>query len=557
MEVESAVIAADRVNPVLLVPSNLLPREFTMSATLGTCMPCLYSRLFNRGLTLSLKARRPSALARLPRFYSSEITSVSELVGSDDQRLNPPPEEYGRSIFTDKCTLKLEAGSGGHGCVSFLREKFIPEGPPNGGDGGSGGNIYIQAVGGETSLHKLARRGMVRAGKGNNGKGKSRGGQRGEDVLLQVPVGTVIREVSRHDPVEVEERDADSHEAGDIEERGQGDMVWKKDKWLLAPSSMPADYTNTPFPALPRPRRSNLAAMQPHSPINLDLDKPMEQPMLLAAGAVGGLGNARFVTKSIMRPKFATKGDRGMKLELELELKLWADLGFVGFPNAGKSTLLRSLSRSQARIGSWAFTTLQPNVGTVVLDNNEGRPEHEVFESDGTRRTRFTIADIPGLVADAHLDRGLGLDFLRHVERARVLAFIVDLSAGDAIETLTTLKNELKEYEKLKEGALKELSEQRMVDWSAFGSSSIGTGPSPSSNELPPLAMSPISSKPWFIVANKADIHGTQENYARLRRHAASEFSVPTIPVSAVRGEGVNRIAKQTIAFLLSAKSSP
>jgi GTPase len=524
----------------------------------GTLMPFLYPCLLKHSISHSRVSILGTKILKAGRTVSTQSGSelASEDSGQYTSHLNPSAEDYGRSIFTDKCTLKVEAGSGGNGCVSFLREKFIEEGPPNGGDGGSGGNIYIQAVKGEKSLHKLARRGIIRAGRGKNGMGKSRGGQRGEDILLEVPVGTVVREISRIDPVAIEEEEAELAAGRAPEETEFAQNVWKRNKWLLAPSGMPADYTHTAFPALPRPRRSNLAPLQPPAPINLDLSKPMEKPILLAAGAVGGLGNARFVTKSIVRPKFATKGDYGMKLELELELKIWADLGFVGMPNAGKSTLLRALSRSRARVGNWAFTTLQPNVGTVVLDNNEGRPQYEVFEPDGSRRTHFTIADIPGLVPDAHLDRGLGLDFLRHIERARVLAFVVDLSQGDAVQTLKVLQNELKEYERLKEIELNEGTEQRLVNWQSYAAVPPQDGGlTPSFQPLPAIQTTPISSKPWFVIANKADMEGTQKNYIKLKEYV-QESGALSIPVSAIRGEGVERIAKQTISLLSNINST-
>ena len=471
-------------------------------------------------------------------------------------RLNPPPEDYSRSIFADKCNLLVEAGSGGHGCVSFLREKFIPGGPPNGGDGGTGGNIYIQAVEGETSLHTLARRRVIRAGRGKNGQGKSKGGRRGEDIVLQVPIGTVVREMSRFDPVAIEEQEADRNvKQSQGESDAEGSMVWTKNKWLLAPSAMPSEFSSTSFPALPRPRRSNLAPMQPPEPINIDLSKPMAQPMLLAAGAVGGLGNPRFATKTITRPRFATKGDCGMKLELALELKLLADLGFVGFPNAGKSTLLRALSGSKARVGSWAFTTLQPSIGTVVLDNHEGRPILEAFNTDGSRRTDFTIADIPGLVPDAHLDRGLGLSFLRHVERARVLAFVVDLAHGDPVETLRALKRELREFERLKEVELIASADRRSTpDQAERIPDTLSNRNDPSS--LSQLSVTPISSKPWFVVANKADLEGTRNKFLSLKEFVDGEWGATTIPVSAIHAEGTNKIPELTTALLGGHRSS-
>ena len=555
--------------------------SFRMPRPAGTLMPFLYPCFYETTLGASTR-RLPSAYLSRRLLLTTTATSEPELEPKPedelDTRLNPSPDDYGRSIFADKCNLILFAGSGGNGCVSFLREKFIAEGPANGGDGGSGGNIFIQAIESEKSLHKLARQGVLRAGKGKHGQGKGKGGQRGEDVLIQVPVGTVLRETSRYDPVQVEGEGHDTKEEQTPSEGSGGQqMVWTKDKWLLAPSSMPSDFTTAQFPALPRPRRSNLAAMQPPSPIFLDLSKPMAEPIVLAAGALGGLGNPHFVTRSIPRPKFATKGDGGMRLELELELKLLADLGFVGMPNAGKSTLLRSLSRSRARVGDWAFTTLQPNIGTVVLDNNEGRAKVQAFDANGKRRTQFSIADIPGLVPDAHLDRGLGLDFLRHVERAKVLAFIIDLSHKNPIEILKTLWRELDEFEKLKDFELNRGSEQRIVSWRAFGSAVSSENPDtgtvigqdePSTlyrsrqQSLPLLEGTPISSKPWFVVANKADLDNTMDKFSKLQEYLEDipddlpgrknrwKGRPAVIPVSAIRGEGVEQIVKQAALLL-------
>lgn len=502
--------------------------------------------------------------------------------------LNPQPPDYSSAPFTDTCTLTLHAGAGGHGCISFLREKYIANGPANGGDGGTGGNVYIQAVQGETSLHKLARRPILKAARGRNGEGSMKGGKRGEDLLVTVPVGTVVREIGRRDPLVEEEagrksfgKDWDEDEPEDEEALKQR-QKWRRDKWLIYPGALPKSFSWAEFPALPRPRRSNLAASQPPAPIYLDLSKPTPSPVLLAAGAMGGLGNPHFVTKSLPRPKFATKGESSLSLQLQLELKLLADVGLVGLPNAGKSTLLRALTRSRTRIGDWAFTTLAPNIGTVVLDSHTGRAAMQ----SKTRRENFTIADIPGLIEDAHLDRGLGLGFLRHIERAGILAFVIDLSAGDAVEALKALWKEVGEYEKLREHEVNAETERvigdedGMVKFEPFASSiSPGFDPEPtqdgetgavfnldSGRILPPLSLPPISSKPWFVVATKADLPETQENFVALQQYLAQvqagaeehpsskknawRRQVHAVPVSAMRKEGVDRITEVILGLM-------
>jgi GTP-binding protein len=512
---------------------------------------------------------------------SGAATSTSTSHKLDEEQaahLNPPPDEYSLTPFTDRCTITLHAGSGGHGCVSFLREKYVPNGPPNGGDGGVGGNIYIQALRGETSLHKIARRRELKAGRGRNGQGSSKGGQRGEDILLQVPVGTVVREIARHDPVTVEEQlfwDELQAKRALSKENENDDTIpgaKRREKWLLFPSSDPSTLYTSRLPALPRPRRSNLVAMAPGAPIRLDLDEHMEHPILLAAGAMGGLGNPHFTNnEGYSRPKFATRGDEGMKLIVHMELKLLADVGLVGLPNAGKSTLLRALSNSRARVGNWAFTTLQPNIGTVVLDDFKGRSKLQKLGRK-SERTRFTIADIPGLIEDAHLDKGLGLGFLRHVERAAALAFVVDLSAGDAVAALKALWKEVGEFELLKGRELSEET-QKVVDWEpltlakprAVETDEFGElieAP----NQLPPLVLPPISAKPWIVVATKADLPDTHDNFLALQAYLKDvaqgvvehpsgskngwKNRLDAVPISAIRAEGVGNLPEFILDLL-------
>ncbi|OAA56682.1 methyltransferase [Niveomyces insectorum RCEF 264] len=449
-----------------------------------------------------------------PPSHGRNISGATKVpVDYPESRLNPAPDDYATASFADKATLTIHAGSGGHGCISFLRDLFLPEGPPNGGDGGHGGNVYIQAVPGETSLHKLARRRVVRAGRGKHGQGSARNGQRGDDLVLSVPVGTVVTE-----------------------------------------------------------------------------------PLLLAAGGVGGLGNPHFVSRATPRPVVATKGDGAVSLTVQLELRLLADVGLVGLPNAGKSTLLRAISNSRARVGSWAFTTLQPNIGTVVLDNNRGRPVVALKSSSSSSRseteaaddgpvvpprTRFTVADIPGLIAGAHLDKGLGIEFLRHVERAGVLAFVVDLGAGDAVAALQALWTEVGLYARQRAEDEEQRTRETRIEWddgvapplpltrlspsqdswslTTADEYRAGTNPAPS----PELA---IAGKPWFAVATKGDLPGAEANFARLKEYldrigrgveahpsgvaGGWTENLAAIPISAIHGHGVEHVIHWTVGLL-------
>lgn len=537
-----------------------------------------YTPVLLRGSLHATVTRRWQSSRAASTQPDSTPTTAEE--PADLSHLNPSPEDYSRFIFQDKCSVPIYAGAGGHGCVSYLREKYVEEGPPNGGDGGSGGGIYIQAVEGLTSLHKLARRGIIRASRGKNGQGKSKGGKRGDDIVIQVPVGTVVREVDRHDPVaeELARMRQRREEPADDEEMDFTPI--RHDRWVLHPGANPADFLMVKFPRL-KPRRQGIAAMEPKAPIYLDLSRPMDTPMLLAAGGAGGLGNPHFATRTMGRPKFGSRGEGGMRLELDFELKLLADVGLVGKPNAGKSTLLRSLTNSRTRIGNWEFTTLSPHIGTVIVDDHKGRP---MVESKGkTHRTHFTIADIPGLVEDAHIDRGLGLGFLRHIDRAGILAFVIDLSVGDPVQELQKLWHELGEYERMRDAKPEQNApgqeNKGVIDWNSSSSGlpeldDLRDDPEEEMSQplnrnvgsLPYLPMPPIHTKPWFVVANKADLEHTQAQYRALQEYLSTvangsvehpsghadgwKEKVCAVPISAIRGEGVSHIPRLVMEFL-------
>ncbi|KAI5868575.1 GTP-binding protein Obg/CgtA [Durotheca rogersii] len=643
----------------------------------GIFLPFLYPSLF-RSTSAPIAPR--VGRAGITTLYSSSDAAPdrksTEPSSSSDSlplsRLNPAPGDYTISTFSDKAQIIAHAGRGGNGCISFLREAYFPDGPADGGDGGHGGNIYIQAVHGESSLHKLVRRNTLRAGHGRTGKGSNCGGAHGENLVIQVPVGTVVREIERIDPT-IEEniryhearkkrreydrlvQEAEAAAAAAAEANGDTGHTFHPGpdfpeapehpnlrKFLLYPGISSSERQSLALPRLPRRDR---LYMQPEAPIHLDLSTPTPQPILLAVGGVGGLGNPHFVSKDRPRPVFATRGESAVSIRLELELKLLADVGLVGLPNAGKSTLLRAVTRSRARVGNWAFTTLQPNIGTVVLDNHRGRPalplpskdgrsaapQHAVvndarygpvvvsssrsrsrspsssspspsssthhlvaddFDSpgaeQGTPRTRFTIADIPGLIQGAHLDHGLGIEFLRHVERAGVLAFVVDLSAGDAPAALRALWTEVGLYARMRD------SEERDRRAAAARAERLGRGdpaaarprgglgsmavaepepePPRSAWDRPDEESEPesgglhIAAKPWFAVATKADLPGTQDNYARLKEYldAVTDRREPhpsgvagawtedcaAIPVSAIHGHGVDRIVRWIVELL-------
>ena len=265
-------------------------------------------------------------------------------------------------MLIDAATIAIKGGSGGNGCVSFRREKYVPRGGPNGGDGGHGGSVVIEAARGLSSLLDFRYKRHYTAQKGRNGSGANKRGRDGEDIVLLVPPGTIVKD----------------HESGDV----------------LA-----------------------------------DLDEDGAR-IVIAKGGRGGRGNARFATSVEQAPRHSEGGRPGAELIVDLELKLLADVGLVGLPSAGKSTLLSRVSAAKPKIGDFPFTTLSPVLGIVG---------HGSVDS-------FVMADLPGLIEGAHEGKGLGHRFLRHIERTRVLVVLLDSSSEMLMDDYRTLLGELESY---------------------------------------------------------------------------------------------------------------
>jgi len=322
-----------------------------------------------------------------------------------------------RAMFVDEVKITVIAGGGGHGCMSFRREKYVAHGGPNGGDGGNGGNVVLVADDSLNTLHHLAGKHHWRAERGVHGMGKDRHGRCGQDVVIPVPAGT---------------------------------MIYDDDHGMLLK----------------------------------DLTEP-NQRIIIARGGSGGKGNARFKTSTNQAPREFEEGTAGQERNLRLELKLIADVGLVGKPNAGKSTLLSRLSAARPKIADYPFTTLTPYLGIVEMNDYR----------------RFVMADIPGLIEGAHEGAGLGDEFLRHIDRTRLILHMVDICpiTGNPLEDYQTICNELEQY-----------------------SSELG-------------------DKPKLIVANKMDLTESDEHLAEFSKKISKKFDTEVIPISAVTGKEIGR----------------
>ena len=266
--------------------------------------------------------------------------------------------------FVDSAAIFVEAGDGGKGCVSFRREKFVPKGGPDGGDGGRGGHVWLRTNRQLTTLLDFKYKKRYIAVRGVHGQGARKTGRDGADIVIDVPCGTIVKNAETHEII--------------------------------------ADLTGE------------------------------DQELLIARGGKGGRGNQHFATPTRQAPRYAEPGQKGEVFMLEMELKLMADVGLVGFPNAGKSTLISVISAAKPKIADYPFTTLVPNLGIV---------RYEEYKS-------FVMADIPGIIEGASEGKGLGLQFLRHIERTKILAIIISADSPDIADEYRTLLVELEKFEK-------------------------------------------------------------------------------------------------------------
>lgn len=336
-------------------------------------------------------------------------------------------------MFVDQAKIFIQSGRGGNGAVSFRREKYIPNGGPDGGDGGKGGSIIFEVDPGMNTLMDFRHKRHFKAQPGEDGGKNRRHGKDGEDLVIKVPPGTIIREA----------------------ETGK---------------------------------------------IMLDMTGVNERKVLLKGGR-GGRGNQHFATSTRQAPRYAEKGQEGKEYWVILELKMIADVGLIGFPNVGKSTLLSVITNASPKIANYHFTTLNPNLG--VVHNQYGRD--------------FVIADIPGLIEGAHEGVGLGHDFLRHIERTKVLVHVVDAAAlegRDPVEDVEKINHELSEY-----------------------------------NEE-------LLKRPQIIVANKTDIPESEENVLRLKENYESK-GIKVIPISAATKKGLQPLLIEIHKLLEKADTAP
>ncbi len=379
--------------------------------------------------------------------------------------------------FVDQVRIVVRAGNGGDGLVGWRREKYVPDGGPAGGDGGGGGDIIFVANDHLTTLLDLKFRQHFTATSGRKGGPNKMTGLSGEDLVVKVPVGTMVfMEGIAGEPGERPPWLAELDEGDGME--NVGGVTWADDG---EDEELPSPLLNEPHGS---GRRKPGDGELPPEPGELlgDLTAPGQQ-LVIARGGRGGRGNVHFRTSTNRAPDYAEPGIPGEAFWLRLELKLMADVGIVGFPNVGKSTFIRAISRARPKVGDYPFTTLVPQLGVASLPDERS----------------LVVADVPGLIRGASEGKGLGLEFLRHLERTRVLLHLVahDFGEGrDPLKDLAALEHELKHYGPMFEG------------------------------------------RPRVVAINKIDTPEGQELMAPLRKALRAQ-GIPLFPICAITGEGV------------------
>src|SRR5437588_3175723 len=355
-------------------------------------------------------------------------------------------------MFVDRIKVFAQAGSGGRGSVSFRREKFVPKGGPDGGDGGRGGDVILRADRHVDNLSDLFYEPIIKAKNGGHGMGKKMHGRSAPSKIVKVPVGTIVW------PAEDRKRPTPNAQR-------------------LAPNSDESAISN------------QQSAIEPLIDLTRD-----GQEFVLRRGGAGGKGNVHFKSSRNRAPREYTEGEEGEQGHFLFELRTIADAGLVGYPNAGKSTLLRKISAARPKVAAYPFTTLHPIIGVV--------------EFSEYRRT--AIADIPGLIEGAHRGLGLGHEFLRHITRCRIFLFVVDVAGSEGrnpVEDVGSLRREIDLYDPM------------------------------------------LSERPWFIIANKMDLSGAKENLEALRNRFPS---IELAAISAKTGAGLDSLRMQLEKWLES-----
>ena len=371
-------------------------------------------------------------------------------------------------MFVDEVEITIAAGHGGRGAMSFRREKFVPRGGPDGGDGGNGGSVYLIASPHLNTLINYRFHPKHEAERGKPGAGAKRTGANGRDLELEVPIGTLVYAKRIEPELDDEAReDMDDEAEPEAIETPAGRHEYKEATMLAGGWELVADLSEG------------------------------GQRALVARGGKGGLGNAHFATSTNRAPRKWQPGLPGEAFTLRLHLKLLADVGLVGFPNAGKSTLISRISAARPKIGDYPFTTLTPNLGVVTMSGNRS----------------FIVADVPGLIEGAHEGHGLGDRFLKHLERTKVLVHLVDvsgLSGREPVSDLDVLRRELRLFDRT------------------------------------------LAAKPQIVAATKMDAVVDDAQIAPLERHAR-ELGLPFFRISAVAGTGLDALLEALWAEVAAA----